>query len=440
MSLNKDFQPLIDNPPTTSFYNLQIYANFFTMYESYKFLNVIFRASVIPGALMLIWLTGIISLTVVQLCMLVFLIIFVGFPLIFRYSITLQRGILFLTFITYPKDLDLSKPASVGLFGTRSLNLSVLDPDVEERHDGVRIGVWHVLPLHLAKRFAKELKIDTQQHDELKNTTFENDESLDKLEPILKSEFSDVTAENEALFYERMLKLPSTIVLYLHGNTASRGSGHRVEMYQLLRKLGCHVLTLDYRGYGDSDPVSPTEEGIVRDALTVYEYIRNVTTNPIFIWGHSLGTGVACHLCSQLNLNFKMDLPRGVILEAPFTNIRDEIRLHPFARPFKDLPWFDLTIARPMYSNKLRFESDKHISEFRQPVMILHAEDDYVVPFELGYKLYRTALDTRAKTWGPVEFHRFNGVAGYGHKFLCRAPELPVLAKQFIETYRNEDF
>lgn len=93
-----------------------------------------------------------------------------------------------------------------------------------------------------------------------------------------------------------------------------------------------------------------------------------------------------------------------------------------------------------MYSNKLRFESDKHIGEFRQPVMILHAEDDYVVPFELGYKLYRIALDTRAKTWGPVEFHRFNGVAGYGHKFLCRAPELPELAKQFFETYRNEDF
>lgn len=48
----------------------------------------------------------------------------------------------------------------MGLFGTRCLNLSVLDPDAEERHDGVRIGVWHVLPLHLTKRFAKELKID----------------------------------------------------------------------------------------------------------------------------------------------------------------------------------------------------------------------------------------------------------------------------------------
>lgn len=42
---------------------------------------------------------------------------------------------------------------------------------------------------------------------------------------------------------------------------------------------------------------------------------------------------------------------------------------------------------RPMHSNLLRFESDQHISEFRQPVMILHAEDDMVVPFKLGYKV-----------------------------------------------------
>ena len=158
-----------------------------------------------------------------------------------------------------------------------------------------------------------------------------SNEHIDRMEPILKSEFPVVIAENEHLFYERMLKLPGTIVLYLHGNTASRGSGHRVDMYKLMRKLGYHVLTLDYRGYGDSDPVSPSEEGVVRDALAVYEYISNITSNPVIIWGHSLGTGVSTNLCAQLNyLNEKG--PRGVILESPFTNIKEEIRRHPFAR------------------------------------------------------------------------------------------------------------
>lgn len=93
-----------------------------------------------------------------------------------------------------------------------------------------------------------------------------------------------------------------------------------------------------------------------------------------------------------------------------------------------------------MYSNSLRFESDQHISEFRQPVMIIHAEDDYVVPFQLGYKLYRTALDTRGKSWGPVEFHRFDGSHNYGHKFLVTAPELPDLVKNFVNNFKDDYF
>ncbi|XP_058986454.1 lysophosphatidylserine lipase ABHD12 isoform X1 [Musca domestica] len=414
------------------------------MYESYNFLNSLFRATIIPGLFVIVWLTGLISLVTVQICLLAFSLVFIVFPLVFRYSVTLQRGILFLTFITYPRDLDLSNPASVGLYATRSFHLNVPDADVEEddaeNKRYVRIGLWHVLPKHVAKRFSKELQLSEEAQEDLQNITEVSDENLDKLEGAIKTSFPVVNPENQQLFYERLLKVPgNTIVLYLHGNTASRGSGHRLDVYKLLRKLGYHVISFDYRGYGDSDPISPTEEGVVRDAMAVYNYIRNLTSNPVFIWGHSLGTGVATNMLSQLNyLNDKGI--KGVILEAPFTNIKDEIRMHPFARPFKHLPWFDHTIARPMYLNSLRFESDQHISEFRQPIMILHAEDDYVVPFQLGYKLYRIALDTRGKSWGPVEFHRFEGSRKYGHKYICYAPELPDLIQKFINNYYKDIF
>lgn len=52
--------------------------------------------------------------------------------------------------------------------------------------------------------------------------------------------------------------------------------------------LSFHKIT-DYRGYGDSLPASPTESGLVQDAIAVYKYITSVTSNPIFAWGHSLG-------------------------------------------------------------------------------------------------------------------------------------------------------
>ncbi|XP_055902083.1 lysophosphatidylserine lipase ABHD12 isoform X1 [Eupeodes corollae] len=408
------------------------------MYETNKFFNLLFRATIIPGVIIVPWLTGLISIVTVQLCLVSFFIIFVVFPLIFRYSYTLQRGILFLTFITYPKNLDLKDPNSVNLCATRNFYLNVKDPDVD-KEDGVRIGVWHVLPIQLVKRFARELNLNEKSLEEIQNTTDIDDPHLNKMESIYKAEFPAINEQNEQSFYEQMLKHPGTIVLYLHGNTASRGSGHRIDMYKVFRKLGYHVLTLDYRGYGDSDKIAPTEEGVVRDAMTVYNYIANRTNNPVIIWGHSLGTGVGTHLMAQLS-NMNVPGPRALILESPFTNIKDEIRKHPFARPFKDLPWFDMTIANPMYYNSLRFESDQHISEFRQPVLILHAEDDYVVPFQLGYKLYRTALDTRGKSWGPVEFHRFDASLHYGHKFLCTAPNLPEIVKKFVDTYKNEIF
>lgn len=93
-----------------------------------------------------------------------------------------------------------------------------------------------------------------------------------------------------------------------------------------------------------------------------------------------------------------------------------------------------------MYENELRFESDQHIAEFRQPVCIVHAEDDVVVPFKLGYQLYRAALDTRGKSWGPVEFHRFDKSFHYGHKYIVRAPNYPDILKLFYDTYREETF
>lgn len=185
-----------------------------------------------------------------------------------------------------------------------------------------------------------------------------------------------------------MLRTPlSSIVLYLHGNTGSRGAVHRIEMYKLLREEGYHVLSVDYRGYADSSTVAPSEHGVVNDAIAVYRYITEVTKAPVFLWGHSLGTGVSTHMLAKLQKQNVFG-PRLVILESPFNNIREEVAAHPFARLFKRLPWFNYTIAQPMFHNELRFESDKHIAEFRQPVMILHAEDDLVVPFKLGYKVW----------------------------------------------------
>lgn len=212
--------------------------------------------------------------------------------------------------------------------------------------------------------------------------------SLQRLDSIDLSLGADQQNNNKEFFEESLRLSTSSIVLYLHGNSNSRGALHRIEMYNVLRDLGYHVIALDYRGYGDSSTSPPPSEmGVVRDAIAVYNYITKLTKNPVFLWGHSLGTGIATHMLAVLAKNNIVG-PRALVLESPFNNINEEIRAHPLSKLFRNLPWFNYMVAQPMYSNFLRFESDQHIAEFRQPVLILHAEDDMVVPFHLGYKVF----------------------------------------------------
>jgi len=69
----------------------------------------------------------------------------------------------------------------------------------------------------------------------------------------------------------------------------SSSTGHRIGIYKLFSSLGYHVVTVDYRGYGDSTGES-TEIDVVRDALFTYEFLKKVAPwATIYIWGHSLG-------------------------------------------------------------------------------------------------------------------------------------------------------
>lgn len=379
-----------------------------------------------------------ISLCTLKVLLLVTFVVFVLLPIIFKYNIALQRNILFLTFIKYPGNTTFNKPENYGLYATR--NFFAFNDRTPKTV--VQIGVWHVLPNIIAAKFSHQLNLTEDDLTTIDSANKSINKDLSASEQQLQREYpKSLVGQDRDEFFMRTLKMAPArgVILYLHGNTASRAAGHRVDLYKVLRAMDYHVVALDYRGYGDSaqDP-PPSEAGVVSDALTVYEYLVKLTDGavPIFLWGHSLGTGVACHMLSLQ----KEKGPRALVLESPFNNIHDEILEHPFSALFRNLPWFERTISKPLHANELRFESDRHISEFRQPILILHAEDDLVVPFKLGYKLYRAALDGRRKGWGPVVFERFTSAAGFGHKFICRAPHLPKLINEFFDLYRNESY
>ena len=57
---------------------------------------------------------------------------------------------------------------------------------------------------------------------------------------------NETEAANES-FYEESLSHGEPIILYMHGNSGSRGSAHRLELYTLLRNMNYHVIAFDYR-------------------------------------------------------------------------------------------------------------------------------------------------------------------------------------------------
>jgi len=317
------------------------------------------------------------------LCILV--IMFLSLPFGFHFSPWLQRNLVFLPSVRMPSNFNFSDPSSVGLNLTYNMYL--------KSAEGVTIGVWHILPAKYA-----------QENSDNKSNTV----GLDSGDPV---------------------------VLYLHGNTAHRGAPARVELYKVLRNMNYHVVTIDYRGFADSSKVNPTATGVTADARAAYDWIVNNIdqATKLIVWGHSLGSGVATHLLAELTDN--PNRPNLLVLESPFNNIMDEVRCHHMSRPWRMIPWFDWFFVKPLVENDLVFRNDDNLPSINVPILILHAEDDMVIPIQLSRRLHKKQLTSRNTTNRNIEFISFSGSHGYGHSGIYQAQDLPSILAKYVEKH-----
>lgn len=109
-------------------------------------------------------------------------------------------------------------------------------------------------------------------------------------------------------------------MLMFHGNAGN--IGHRVPIARVLEEnIGCNVLMLEYRGYGLSSG-TPNEEGIMIDAQTGLDYIRQqqeTKGSKIVVYGQSLGGAASIQLVAK---NQEAKDIKGLILENTFTTIK----------------------------------------------------------------------------------------------------------------------
>nr|DBA26979.1 TPA: hypothetical protein GDO54_011165 [Pyxicephalus adspersus] len=146
-------------------------------------------------------------------------------------------------------------------------------------------------------------------------------------------------------------------------------------------------------------------------------YEEAMSTNyPVILYLHgNAGTRVATNLVRRLCE--RETPPDALILESPFTNIREEAKSHPFSV----CPTVHHCIIFSTIGNENLVQIVKYIS---CPLLILHAEDDPVIPFNLGRKLYNIAAPAKSLRDFKVQFVPFHKDLGYRHKYIYRSPEL----------------
>jgi uncharacterized protein len=184
------------------------------------------------------------------------------------------------------------------------------------------------------------------------------------------------------------------LVLYLHGN--DRNLGANVDRIAALYRLGFSVLAVDYRGYGKSEGVFPSESRVYDDAEAAWDYIvreRSVDPPRIFIYGHSLGGAVA------IELALRRPEAGGVIAESTFTSMSDMAKIDYWMFP---VDWL----------LNQRFDALGKSRTLRTPVLFIHGMADTEVPFTMSERLFAAAPGPKRLTLVPGAGHEDCASAG----------------------------
>ncbi|XP_049818659.1 lysophosphatidylserine lipase ABHD12 isoform X2 [Aethina tumida] len=336
------------------------------------------------------WLKTLIitGIVIFSLALLVFIGIFVVFPIVFMESLSVERTFMFWN-IENPKNPEFDNPEKYGITGVNNFYITTKDSDSNYRNL-VKIGVWQILPID-------------QEHSTEKD-----------VEKLLRAE----------------TKYP--ILMYNHGVACTRIVP--TQGYKILRKK-FHIFAMDYRGYGDSTGADLSESGIIEDNVQVYEWIRSRTNQDIYIWGHSLGSALSIHTVKAL-WEEKRIVPKGLVVESAFSTMREEVLGNPLGKFFSWLAYFNATVLDPLEDHGFRFWSTKNINEVRCPTMHMHAADDNVISWKLGEKLMKAA-QARNTYSGRTLWHLFPSLRGYQHNNIITDPNIPQYVDEFIELCNN---
>lgn len=180
------------------------------------------------------------------------------------------------------------------------------------------------------------------------------------------------------------------VILYLHGNRGNLAvapSFRNLQRVAKLHQLGFAILMIDYRGYGYSPGVFPTEAQVYQDAEWAWQYLvqtQNCHPKKIWVYGHSLGGAIAGHLCKN------HPEAAGLIADGCFTSMADMARD----------TWLKIFPSDWLITQK--FPLINYVQSLQIPVLFIHGTADRTVPSYMSEKLFAVAPE-------PKQLYLVNG-------------------------------
>ena len=164
-------------------------------------------------------------------------------------------------------------------------------------------------------------------------------------------------------------------ILFFHGN--GEIATDYDDIGQAYNQKNINFIIADYRGYGFSNGV-PNHENTQSDSHVILDHVlkhlkETKYVGPLILMGRSLGSASALELAKRHPNDFS-----GLIIESGFAN---------------EDPLFKLigtTAEQVGFSKEDGFLNGEKIIEYDGPLLIIHAEQDHIIPFRQGELLYNS--------------------------------------------------
>ena len=179
------------------------------------------------------------------------------------------------------------------------------------------------------------------------------------------------------------LNNPATpTILFFHGN--GEIAHEYDDIAAMFKQQKINFIIADFRGYGFSNG-TPTAKNTQRDAHPVLDYVlrhlkKENYIDPLILMGRSLGSVSVMELAQRYPDDF-----RGLIIESGFANEEPLFRL------------FGITPEQFGFKIEDGFQNGTKISKYLGPLLVIHAQQDHIIPFSQGEELINLCPSKKKK-------------------------------------------